>query len=224
MSLDEAERARFSRQLVLPGFSLIAQERLGAARVHLLGPPEVTGPASIYLAMAGVGTLLIDDAADVVPEDASGWLYPPAEVGQPRAFVAASALRELSAFSRARPYSSGSVPTAAIVAASAAGAAREAAERMRRARVPHVVAVPEGEGGEVVTVPLGAPCYACGSRPGAGARPSLSAPAALGTLAALELLLMLALQGREGRRVELLDAPRGRPTARLPGCPCGEGP
>lgn len=57
--------ARFSRQLLIPGFGELAQRRLAAARVLVVGAGGL-GSASIpYLAAAGVGTIGVIDS-DVV--------------------------------------------------------------------------------------------------------------------------------------------------------------
>ncbi|WP_346232449.1 ThiF family adenylyltransferase [Parafrigoribacterium mesophilum] len=57
--------ARFSRQLLMPGFGDLAQRRLAAARVLVVGAGGL-GSASIpYLAAAGVGTIGVIDS-DVV--------------------------------------------------------------------------------------------------------------------------------------------------------------
>lgn len=53
--------ARYSRQLMLPGFDEIAQRRLANARVLVIGAGGL-GSASIpYLASAGVGTIGVVD-------------------------------------------------------------------------------------------------------------------------------------------------------------------
>ena len=147
-------------------------------------------------------------------------------MGQPRVLSAIEALRATSSFSKARPYSSGAEPTAALICAAWSGTAREAAERARLAGIPHVVAVVDGEGGQVVSVPPGSPCYSCASRPGSGAVSRPGAAAAVGALGALELLLIVAgaVTGPGGRRIDLvLGEPQARATARVPGCPCGTG-
>lgn len=226
MALSDAEVARYARQLILPGFVPLTQEFLRVARVHVVGASEVGGPALLYLAAAGVGNLLVDDGMDVAPEDAGSWLYGAEQVGQPRVFSAIEALRGATSFTKARPYSSGSDPTAALICTGWAGAAREAAERARLAGIPHVVAVVDGEGGQVVSVPTGAPCYSCASRPGSGAASRPGAAAAVGALGALELLQIIAGVGGApaGRRIDLvLGEPQARATARVPGCPCGTG-
>jgi len=223
VALSDAEIARYARQLILPGFVPVTQEFLRAARVHVVGAGEVAGPALLYLAMAGVGTLHVDDGLDVAPEDAAAWLYGADQVGQPRLFAAIEALRAATAFSKARGYATDADPTAALVCTSSLGVARDAAERARVAGLPHVVAVVDGDGGEVVAVPPGAPCYACASRPGSGAPPRPGAAAAVGALGALELLLILAgvVEGEPGRRIDVvLGQPQARATSRVPGCAC----
>jgi len=57
--------ARYGRQLLLPGFGEIAQRRLQAARVLVVGAGGLGSAAVPYLASAGVGTIGIADA-DVV--------------------------------------------------------------------------------------------------------------------------------------------------------------
>jgi adenylyltransferase/sulfurtransferase len=225
LALTDAEIARYSRQLILPGLGPGEQERIRAARVHVVGAGAVAGPALICLAQAGVGTVYLDDGADVAEGDASSWLYGPAQVGQPRLFPALEALRAASAFVEVRPYgSTGARPTAALVCLPTRVAARAAAERARRAGLPHVVALAEGEEGEVVAVPPGAPCFSCASRSGTSLHPQGSAATTAGLLGALELILMLgrlAASGESGRHVRLgLGLPRVEPTSRLPGCDC----
>lgn len=59
--LSGAQLARYSRQLAMPGFDELAQRRLAAARVLVVGAGGL-GSASIpYLAAAGVGTIGIVD-------------------------------------------------------------------------------------------------------------------------------------------------------------------
>jgi hypothetical protein len=225
VSLTDAELARYARQLILPGLGPVTQEFLRAARVHVVGAGPTAGPALLYLAQAGIGTVLLDDAGDVGPEDAPSWLYPPDRIGEPRLIAAMEAVKGASAFARARAHATGAGPTAVLVCAPWVSIAREAAERARVSGVPHVVARADGDGGEVVSVPPGAPCYSCAARPGTGAGPRPWASAAIATLGALELLLILGgiSQGPPGRRIDLvLGQAHVRETTRIPGCPCGQ--
>jgi adenylyltransferase/sulfurtransferase len=85
----------------------------------------------------------------------------------------------------------------------------------------------DGEAGQVVSIPPGAPCYACARFNASGGRPAVAGALALASLAAQELLrLLVEPELRDGRRVDVV---RGvttvRGTSRLPGCACaGEAP
>ena len=226
MSLSEAEVARYARQLIVPGLGPLAQEFFRASRVHVVGAGPIAGPALLFLAQAGVGTLYVDDGADVEAEDVTSWLYGADQVGQQRLLAAMGAVKAANGFANARAFSTGSDATAVLVCPAWTGIARDAAERARIAGVPHVVAVADGEGGEVVTVPPGAPCFSCATRPGTGTPATPGAAAAVSSLAALEILLLLGgvLQAGAGRRIDLvLGQPQMRATTRIPGCPCGQG-
>ena len=221
-ALDDLRVARYARQLLVPGMGEAAQLRLAGARVRVVGADAVAAPALVHLVQAGAGKVWIDDPETVGPQDGGSWLYGPEDVGRPRTAVAVEALARLSGLVAVEPYPVGGVPTATLVAAPSAAQALHGAEAARRAGVPHVVLEPDGDGGAVVSIPPGAPCYACARSASAG-RPPLPGAAALGALAAGELVLMIAAPGAvPGRRFDLI---RGvatvRPTARLPGCACG---
>lgn len=223
MTLADDRIARWARQLLVPGFGEAAQERLAAARVRAVGADGAASAALVYLVQAGIGRLWIEDPELVSPSDAGGWLYGQAAVGSPRADAARDALRALSRFCEVEAYPVGGVPTAAIVATASAAQALHAAEAARRAGVPHVVLEPDADGGSVVSVPPGAPCYACArSTTGAG-RPPLPGAAALAALAAGELVQLVATPGTiAGRRLDLVrGVVTARTTARLAGCACG---
>jgi adenylyltransferase/sulfurtransferase len=223
VSLGDDRIARFARQLLVPGFGEEAQERLAAARVRAVGADGAASAALVYLVQAGVGRLWIEDPEPVSPADASGWIYGQAPVGAARVDAARAALRRLSRFCEVETYPTGGVPTATLVAAPSIAQALHAAEAARRAGVPHVVLEPDADGGSIVSVPPGAPCYACArSTTGAG-RPPLPGAAALAALAASELVQLIAAPaGIAGRRLDLVRGVVGtRPTTRLAGCACG---
>lgn len=223
MTLDQGRSERFARQLVIPAIGSVGQGRLAEARVRVIGASGAAAPALLYLTLAGVGTIWIDDPELVGPADVEHWVYPPEGAGQPRALVAAAALQPRSCFVRVEPWREGLAPTATLVLAVPVAQAVAAAEAARRAGLPHVVAEVDGEGGTVLTVPVGAPCFACGRSISGRARPAQPGAAALTALAAGELVLLLAdPSGLAGRRIDLTrGVPSVRPTARLAGCGCG---
>jgi molybdopterin converting factor small subunit len=223
--LDGERIARWARQLLVPGFGAAGQERLMAARVRVVGADGAATPALVALAQAGVGTLWIDDPEAIGPGDLCGWLYLPADVGQPRAAVAAAALGRLSRFVTALPYPAGGAPSATLVCAASSAQGLAAAEVARRAGIPHAVLELDGEAGQLVSVPPGAPCYACSRFTAAGGRPPVPGALPLASLAAQELLrLVVEPEAAEGRRFDVVrGVPSMRPTQRLPGCACGEG-
>jgi len=222
MALTDDRIARFSRQLLVPGFGEAAQERLLAARVRVVGASAVAAPALVALVQAGVGRLWIEEPEDVAPADVPGWLFPQSAVGSSRVEAAAAALEPRSRHVVVGPYPMGGVPTATLVFAPSTAQSLAAAEQARRAGLPHVVVEADGEGGAIVTVPPGAPCFACARSAAGSGRPPQPGIAALSALAAQELLLLVALPGTvTGRRIDLVrGVTTTRATARLPGCAC----
>jgi molybdopterin/thiamine biosynthesis adenylyltransferase/rhodanese-related sulfurtransferase len=68
-TLDDEQRTRYSRHLLLPEIGAEGQERLLASRVLLVGAGGLGSPAALYLAAAGVGTLGIVDFDVVDPSN-----------------------------------------------------------------------------------------------------------------------------------------------------------
>lgn len=97
MAFSDEEVERYARHLVLREVGGPGQQKLKTARVLIVGAGGLGAPASIYLAAAGVGTLVLADP-DVV--DRSNLqrqvLYAEADIGRPKVEVAAERLSALN--------------------------------------------------------------------------------------------------------------------------------
>ncbi len=96
--LSAAERERYARQLILPGWGEAAQERLRRATVFVAGAGGLGSAAILYLAAAGVGRLRICDSGRVEPSNLNRQVvHGELDVGAPKAVSAAAAVRDLNA-------------------------------------------------------------------------------------------------------------------------------
>jgi adenylyltransferase/sulfurtransferase len=90
VTLSEAERARYSRQLLLDDWSRDAQERLKSARAMVIGAGALGSPVATYLVAAGVGSLGVVDGRVVEFSSLQRQpLFMTPDVGAPKADVAA---------------------------------------------------------------------------------------------------------------------------------------
>jgi len=98
--LTDEERARYARQLALPGFGEQAQRRLAAARVLVIGAGGLGTPVLAALAAAGVGTAgaigVVDDDTVETSNLHRQLLHRAVDVGRPKTASAAAAMREIN--------------------------------------------------------------------------------------------------------------------------------
>jgi adenylyltransferase/sulfurtransferase len=96
-SFTPEQARRYARQLSLPNVGPEGQQRLLDATVALVGAGGLGSPMALYLAGAGVGRLIVIDG-DTVDESnlQRQVLFQTADVGRPKAAVAAERIRALN--------------------------------------------------------------------------------------------------------------------------------
>jgi molybdopterin/thiamine biosynthesis adenylyltransferase/rhodanese-related sulfurtransferase len=95
--LDEAQRVRYSRHVLIPEIGVAGQQRLLAANVLVVGAGGLGSPAALYLAAAGIGRLgIVDD--DLVDESnlQRQVLHSTAALGEPKVESAERRVRKLN--------------------------------------------------------------------------------------------------------------------------------
>ncbi|MFH1688602.1 MAG: HesA/MoeB/ThiF family protein [Candidatus Eisenbacteria bacterium] len=102
LSTDRSER--YARQIGLQGWGAEGQERLLASRVFVAGVGGLGCPAAVYLAVAGVGELVVCDGDTVERSNLNRqFLYTMDDLTKPKAAIAAAALRRLNPDVRVTP-------------------------------------------------------------------------------------------------------------------------
>jgi sulfur-carrier protein adenylyltransferase/sulfurtransferase len=97
MPLSSADRARYSRHLVLREIGVAGQEKLLRARVLIVGAGGLGSPAALYLAASGIGVLGVVDCDRVdVSNLQRQVLYDTQSVGRPKAEIARERLLALN--------------------------------------------------------------------------------------------------------------------------------
>lgn len=96
-ALDAAERVRTARHASLAGFGELAQRRLAAAHVAVVGAGGLGSPTVLALAAAGVGTLTVIDDDEVEASNLQRQvMHRVADVGHPKADSAVRVAADLS--------------------------------------------------------------------------------------------------------------------------------
>ncbi|WP_394764464.1 HesA/MoeB/ThiF family protein [Phenylobacterium sp.] len=97
MSFTDAEVERYARHLVLREVGGPGQQGLKAARVLIVGAGGLGAPAALYLAAAGVGTLVLVDPDRVDRSNLQRQvLYAEADLGRPKVEAATARLHALN--------------------------------------------------------------------------------------------------------------------------------
>lgn len=93
VSLSPTELERYRRQMALPGFGEAAQQKLKSATVLVTGVGGLGGTAALYLAVAGVGKLILARGGDLRLDDMNRQILMTDDwVGKPRAIKAQETL------------------------------------------------------------------------------------------------------------------------------------
>ena len=95
--LSDDDLLQYSRQIMLPQIDIRGQQALLASKIVVLGAGGLGCPALMYLATSGVGELIVVDP-DIIERSniQRQILYNPADIGRPKAQVAAEKLQRYS--------------------------------------------------------------------------------------------------------------------------------
>lgn len=95
--LTAMEEQRYARHLALPDFDVLAQQKLKAAKVLVVGAGGLGSPLLLYLAAAGVGKIGIVDFDTIDLSNLQRQiLYTPEDLGKSKAHTAAQRVRALN--------------------------------------------------------------------------------------------------------------------------------
>lgn len=95
--LSDDDLLQYSRQIMLPQIDIHGQQALLASKIVVLGAGGLGCPALMYLATSGVGEIVVADP-DIIERSniQRQILYNPADIGRPKAQVAAEKLQRYS--------------------------------------------------------------------------------------------------------------------------------
>jgi molybdopterin/thiamine biosynthesis adenylyltransferase len=137
----EDQIRRYARHVLLPEVGGVGQKRLLAASVDVDDASGPAGAAIVYLAAAGVGTIVVRDTRPVAREDV-GALFEVGDVGRPRDEAAAERVRALNPDTVVTREGRGAF--ACRPARGGAGPDRVASGAAEAARVIREIVAPEG--------------------------------------------------------------------------------
>ena len=212
------ELQRYARQMAVPEFGAGGQEKLGRARVLLIGAGGLGSPAALYLAAAGVGTLGIVDADKVELSNLHRQLlHGTDDVGRAKVESAVATLRRVNPHVRVEPVTGRFTAANALELARGWDVVVDGSDNFPTRYASNDACVALGipnvygsvwrfEGQVSVFAPhLGGPCYRCLNprAPESGTVPSCAEagvlgvmPGLVGTLQALEAIKLIAGVGQ----------------------------
>ncbi|MGY5958967.1 Sulfur carrier protein ThiS adenylyltransferase [Kosakonia sp. BK9b] len=95
--MNDRDFMRYSRQILLEDIAIAGQQKLLASRVLIIGLGGLGAPAAVYLAGAGIGTLVLaDDDAIHLSNLQRQILFTTDDINQPKTQVTAQRLRQLN--------------------------------------------------------------------------------------------------------------------------------
>jgi len=95
--MNDRDFMRYSRQILLEDIAIDGQDRLLKSRVLIVGLGGLGAPAALYLAGAGIGTLVLADDDDIhISNLQRQILFNTEDVGQPKADIARQRLQKLN--------------------------------------------------------------------------------------------------------------------------------
>src|SRR3989338_10837024 len=97
MDLNEQQRERYSRHIILKDVSIEGQQKIMAGKVLIIGAGGLGAPAALYLAAAGVGTigLVDDDVVDLTNLQRKVIHFTP-DVGKPKVISAKEKILQMN--------------------------------------------------------------------------------------------------------------------------------
>jgi molybdopterin-synthase adenylyltransferase len=173
LDLTPTELERYRRQIMLPGFGAIAQQQLKSATVLVTGVGGLGGTAALYLAVAGIGKLILVRGGDLRLDDMNRQILMTDDwVGKPRVFKAKQTLLDINPNLQVEAIAEYVTPENADALVAAADLALDCAHNFTerdllnaacvKARIPMIEAAMNGmEAYLTAIVPGKTPCLTC---------------------------------------------------------------
>lgn len=223
--MNDRDFMRYSRQILLEDIAIDGQQKLLASRVLIVGLGGLGAPAALYLAGAGVGTLVLADDDEVHLSNLQRQiLFTTEDINQPKVHITRQRLNQLNPdieLIACQERLSGDNLRREVARRRGAGLHRQYGNppgdqrRLCRKNTPLITASAVGFGGQmmVLTPPWAQGCYRClwpdDAEPERNCRTAgILGPVVgvMGTLQALEAIKLLSGMETERNTLRLFDA------------------